>query len=219
MPSNKGEILRTLGFAALVSVVSGGALLWAGTALAPKIQRNERVKKYRNVLEVLGVACPKGASAEKVERLYEEKVRKETVAGVTRFCYYEKGKLVSCAYPLEGKGLWGMIRGFLSVEPDFCTVKKVTFYDQKETPGLGAEIVKPWFRKQFEGKKIWEDCSMRKKVLLRVKKKGTANTKYEVDGISGATITTKSVDNLVQKTFAQIAKTARVATGSGGKGR
>ena len=100
------------------------------------------------------------------------------------------------AIPISGKGLWSTLYGFFALEPDGITVKGITFYAHKETPGLGGEVDKPWFQKNFIGKKIINDNGELISIKV-VKGKANPESPYEVDGISGATITSKGLENFL----------------------
>jgi len=96
--------------------------------------------------------------------------------------------------PLRGKGLWGPVWGFVSLESDGNTVVGANFGHKSETPGLGAEITTPMFTDQFPGKKISEAGMFQS---ISVVKKGTSNGDYAVDGISGGTITSNGVNDML----------------------
>jgi Na+-transporting NADH:ubiquinone oxidoreductase subunit C len=98
-------------------------------------------------------------------------------------------------FPLRGKGLWGPIWGYISLESDMNTVYGAVFDHKSETPGLGAEINQEWFQKDFQGKKIFEKESFKS---IEVAKPGTVETtEYTVDAISGGTITSKGVQEML----------------------
>ena len=98
-------------------------------------------------------------------------------------------------FPLRGKGLWGPIWGFISLESDMNTVYGAVFDHKSETPGLGAEINQDWFQKDFSGKKLYEDGKFHS---IQVVKGGTDdNNPYGVDAISGGTITSKGVEAML----------------------
>ena len=98
-------------------------------------------------------------------------------------------------FPLQGKGLWGPIWGFISLESDMNTVYGAVFDHKTETPGLGAEIAQDWFAANFQGKKLYEDGHF---VSVAVVKGGTdASNPYGVDAISGGTITSKGVEAML----------------------
>ena len=86
--------------------------------------------------------------------------------------------------------------GYFSIYPDAVTAKGITFYAHKETPGLGGEVDKPWFQNNFVGKKFVDKNG--DIVGIKVAKgKADPNNIYEVDGISGATITSKGVEKFL----------------------
>jgi len=98
--------------------------------------------------------------------------------------------------PVRGKGLWGPIWGYISFEKDLNTIYGANFDHQGETPGLGAEIRETWFQKPFIGKKIFEESD--KFVSVKVIKGGAdPNNLHQVDAISGGTITSKGLEEML----------------------
>ena len=100
------------------------------------------------------------------------------------------------AIPISGKGLWSTLYGYFAIEPDGMTAKGITFYAHKETPGLGGEVDKLWFQNNFVGKRFIDDKGNLVGIKV-VKGKADANSDYEVDGISGATITSKGLETFL----------------------
>jgi Na+-transporting NADH:ubiquinone oxidoreductase subunit C len=97
--------------------------------------------------------------------------------------------------PLEGKGLWGPIWGYVSLKSDMSTIAGVTFDHKSETPGLGAEINTTEFESQFIDKSLFRNGSF---VSIKVVKgKSQPGNMSEVDGISGGTITSKGLEAMV----------------------
>ena len=97
--------------------------------------------------------------------------------------------------PVYGAGLWGAIWGYVALNSDKDTVYGVYFSHASETPGLGAEITTVKFQDQFLGKHVLENGI----VALGVEKHGkVAKPDYQVDGISGGTITSKGVDAMIK---------------------
>lgn len=103
--------------------------------------------------------------------------------------------------PMYGAGLWGPIWGYLSVESDGSTIYGSEFGHASETPGLGAEIVYPPFRNQFNGKELIKNGEF--KSIAVVKPGQTNSEKDYVDGISGGTITSKGVDAMLLKSVGE----------------
>ena len=99
-------------------------------------------------------------------------------------------------FPVYGVGLWGAIWGYVALNDDKDTVYGVYFSHASETPGLGAEIAGEAFQAEFAGRKTLEDGE----IALNVVKNGkVANPGHEVDGISGGTITSVAVGNMLKE--------------------
>ncbi len=108
------------------------------------------------------------------------------------------------AIPLAGKGLWGPISGYLALDPGATKITGVTFFAPKETPGLGAEITVDKFETQWIGKSIVDASGAGK--TIHVVKGEAANlcpddVEHCVDGVSGATITSRGVDAMVEQSL------------------
>ena len=99
-------------------------------------------------------------------------------------------------FPVRGAGLWGPIWGYVALNDDFKTVYGAPFDHKGETPGLGAEIAGAAFQKQFSGKSIYDDGGNFVGIIVE-KPGGTPANKNTVDGISGGTITSKALENMV----------------------
>ncbi|MEJ2042546.1 MAG: Na(+)-translocating NADH-quinone reductase subunit C [Reinekea sp.] len=106
------------------------------------------------------------------------------------------GDLQTIVLPIRGYGLWSTLWGFIALEGDLNTVVGLGFYSHSETPGLGGEVDNPKWKGQWLGKKINDDSG---DLAIVVTKGGKADTSspYQVDGLSGASLTTKGVNNLV----------------------
>ncbi|MCI5059046.1 MAG: NADH:ubiquinone reductase (Na(+)-transporting) subunit C [Flavobacteriales bacterium] len=102
--------------------------------------------------------------------------------------------------PLVGTGLWGPIWGYIAIGPDKNTVVGTTFDHKTETPGLGAEIKEGWFEKPWEGKKIFDESGAFKSVKVIKGGAGDSNP-HGVDAISGGTITSNGVSEMVERTL------------------
>jgi Na+-transporting NADH:ubiquinone oxidoreductase subunit C len=108
-------------------------------------------------------------------------------------------QLQSIILPVNGYGLWSTMYGFMALDADGQTVQSINLYDQGETPGLGGEVVNPNWRALWKGKKVYSENG---EVALGLVK-GTVDTSrpdavYKVDGLAGATLTSRGVSNLVQ---------------------
>jgi Na+-transporting NADH:ubiquinone oxidoreductase subunit C len=106
--------------------------------------------------------------------------------------------------PVEGKGLWSTLYGYIALEPNAIDIKGLTFYKHAETPGLGGEVDNPKWKKQWSGKKAFSSTLLTKgrykgkKGAVLYVEKGSAKDEYSVDGLSGATLTSNGVTHLLQ---------------------
>lgn len=113
-----------------------------------------------------------------------------------------EGPVKAYVIPIQGKGLWDVIKGYLALEPDLNTVMGITFYEHKETPGLGSRITEDWFKNQFIGKKILDQKGNLVSVTVSRGKYLGNDTEHFIDGISGATLTGDGVTRFLHQTLA-----------------
>lgn len=111
----------------------------------------------------------------------------------------ERGGLDKVILPIKGYGLWSTLHGFIALEGDLNTVAGIGFYEHAETPGLGGEVDNPRWKSIWHGKKVYGENG---EVALRVIKGQVDTTRpesvHQVDGLSGATLTSRGVHNLIQ---------------------
>jgi len=164
----------------------------------PSSQVAEAIAKYDPVKA--------GKNADKNPKLGTVFVnKKDDIAGIGKgrenFAHvyrYSGGESVEAKwiFPVRGRGLWSTLRGFLALESDLQTVAGITYYEHAETPGLGGEVDNPNWKAKWPGKLVYgPEGDVQLKVL-----KGAAepDNKYGIDGLSGATITSNGVTNMVE---------------------
>ena len=210
--------LYTFIFASVMVLVVAAGLAITATQLKPFYTENVKKEKQQNLLASIGVEC----SREEAVELYKNYVKKTYVinskgevisddatkidleievkkdVATRKLPIYECEKDGKTFYiiPVRGKGLWGPIWGYIALQDDFQTIEGVTFDHKAETPGLGSEIATKEFHEQYTGKKIFDESG--KFVSVEVVKGGAdPSSLYEVDGISGGTITSKALEKMV----------------------
>ena len=99
--------------------------------------------------------------------------------------------------PVTGRGLWGGLWGYIALNADKKTVYGTYFYHESETAGLGARIGERWFQEQFNGKPVFAGENT-EAVALKVVKAGASKAENEIDGVTGATLTSDGVSAMVQ---------------------
>ncbi len=158
---------------------------------------------YRNLIKSAYLITPEGTKIDGTNGIEPTDPAFSGEHSDNQFPVYEAEVEGSKKYiiPMNGAGLWGPIWGYLSVEADGSKIYGSEFGHAGETPGLGAEIVLPEFRKQFIDKNLIKDNQF---VSIAVVKPGqsVANRDY-VDGISGGTITSKGVDAMLLKSVGE----------------
>lgn len=222
--SNKATFLFSSGMVVVIAVL----LSVTAIALAPYQAKNSRIEKMKNILTSVSISAER-AEAEQLFSQYITKQivlnnKGEEVTGkVAAFDIDLKkeldkiktGKTDERLFPLFicnkngksfyiipvlGKGLWGPIWGYISLEDDMNTIYGASFGHKSETPGLGAEIETEKFQQQFIGKKIFDESG--NFVSVTVIKGGASPIDiHGVDAISGATVTSKGVTEMFKKTL------------------
>ena len=129
----------------------------------------------------------------------------ENRAGIVRVAHrqivyhvVEAGEIQALILPIEGKGLWSTLYGYLALAPDTQTIQGITFYEHGETPGLGGEVDNARWKAKWPGRKAFDENW---RPQIRVKKGAAGSPEedpYQVDGLSGATITSRGVTQLLQ---------------------
>ena len=121
-----------------------------------------------------------------------------TVHVATVYCVKKADKCDQHILPIEGKGLWSTLYGFLSVDSDANSIRGITFYEHGETPGLGGEVDNAGWKAKWIGRKIYDKEG---DVAIHVKKGSAGKPEedpYAVDGLSGATLTCNGVTNSLE---------------------
>ena len=201
---------RSIRFAAVLCLACSLLLTSAAMGLKGFQEKNALVDKHKNILKSVGlIDDDRPWSHGEIETLFAEKIQASRVdesgcimaANEDRegtlpiYLYTEEEKIRAYILPIDTRGLWGKIKGYLAVAEDGATITGFTVFSHAETPGLGGEIEKRWFQKNFVGKKIVDQAGefvsisiAKGKVGESVSEKRRANM---VDGISGATLTGK----------------------------
>ena len=146
-----------------------------------------------------------GRAAAKIPSASEKLSAEEDTAKIMRrentkevYLVEDNGELQRIILPVRGYGLWGQLYGFLALEKDLKTVAGLGFYEHKETPGLGGEVDNPRWKAQWEGKEVYDaDGDVDISVIKGSVDPSSPKAVHQVDGLSGATLTSKGVNNLV----------------------
>ena len=205
-------------FASLMVLVVALLLSVSYVQLKPFQDRNIELEKKQNILSSVGINILREEAEDTYDKYIIEEVvvdnQGEKVLGYSAFdidlakeikkssedqllplFVSEMNDKKQYIIPLRGKGLWGPIWGFISLESDLNRVFGAVFDHKAETPGLGAEINQDFFQLPFKGKEIFKDNTL---MSIKVVKGGASKDDlYSVDGISGGTITSDGVTDML----------------------
>lgn len=194
--------LSTILFAFFLGIICASLLTVANQATEPHIKSNEKAEEIRNILSVLEVPLPIKVDANSLVKIYKNNIRTNKLGNNMVYEYFpvsdKKNDPEAIAIQFSGPGLWGHITGVVSFQQDLITIKKISFYKQEETPGLGGEIGSKWFQDQFKGKKIISEKGVPGFEIIRPGSIAKPDIN-SVDGITAATKTTDCVQAILDK--------------------
>ncbi|MBU0971471.1 MAG: FMN-binding protein [Proteobacteria bacterium] len=216
---DKNSRINVIKFALLVSFICSLMITAAASGLKGLQQENIELDKKINLLKAANLIDPNNKpSKAEIKTLYDTHIQAVIVdnqgkildadSKASLHLYFYKTDKGNLGYilPINSRGLWGKIQGYLAFENDGQTVSGFSIFSHSETPGLGGEIESAWFQKNFKGKKILNSQNQFVSVGI-AKGKAADLPKSEqanhVDGISGATLTGKYLSQGIKSTLAQ----------------
>ena len=240
---NKNSNQFTMIFASIMVVVVAVLLASAAIQLGPLQQQNARIEKMQNILSSIGIESEVD-DAEKLFNQYiqdqvvlnnqGEQVKNDVKAfdidlkkeqdklktgraneQLFPLFIFKKEEKLYYVIPVRGKGLWGPIWGYLSLEEDMNTIYGASFGHKSETPGLGAEISTAEFQQQFNGKTIFDNSGNFTSVRV-IKGGAPPNDQHGVDAISGGTVTSNGVSEMLSRTLESYIQFFKSNNSSGG---
>ena len=135
--------------------------------------------------------------AEKINIQKNHKIAKEERSYPVFIFKNDQGDIDAYIFPMFGSGLWDWISGYIALNKDLNTVRGIAFDHKQETPGLGARITDKAVQGRYIGKKIFNAGGTLESIKM-VKGEGNSGlSQHEVDGMSGATLTAKGVNQML----------------------
>ncbi|PWL30459.1 MAG: NADH:ubiquinone reductase (Na(+)-transporting) subunit C [Fluviicola sp. XM-24bin1] len=132
-----------------------------------------------------------------IKKEYRDKTLKDKDKSFPLFISTDADGKKSYVIPVVGKGLWGPVWGNICLDDDMRTIKGATFDHKTETPGLGAEIKQAFFIDRWIGEQITDDSG--NPITFEIVKDNSGSEPVKVDGITGGTITSKGVEEMVNR--------------------
>jgi Na+-transporting NADH:ubiquinone oxidoreductase subunit C len=206
----------TVIYATVMVVIVAALLALASYLLKDRQQRNVQLETKQQILKSVKLGLDADSQADKaafIEQLYEKHIVEQGINPEDEslkvyICTMDNGEKMYIV-PVHGTGLWGPVWGYVALKSDFNTIYGTTYDHKSETPGLGAEISTNEFSKQFEGKQIFKNGNFES--ILVVKGGADPASTNEVDAISGGTITSKAVEEMLKKSIAHYLEYFKIA--------
>lgn len=197
---NTNSNVYTIVYATIIVVIVAVLLSVVSTALKPKQEANIALDRKKQILSSLNLEL----KGQDVDALYAEVIQAQTLADGQKVYIATLEGATKYIIPMTGAGLWGAIWGYIALDDDKNTIYGTYFNHASETPGLGGEITNPKFQDSFIGKHILRDGQV---AGLGIMKPGNiADGMEQVDALSGATITSKGVEVMINSTLTSYAQ-------------
>lgn len=185
--SNTYIFLYSTVLVAVVAVV----LAVVSLSLKDKQEANKTTEVHQMILSTINDG--QRPEADVADAMYAERITEEKTATGDTYYKYDNGVI----FRFDGTGLWGKIWGYIAFDKDFNVVG-ATFDHESETPGLGAEIATEKFASQFKGKSIIDNGNLHPIQLVKAANRDAAS-KYEVDAITGGTMTSNGMNEMIAR--------------------
>ena len=198
---NTNSNVYTIVYATVLVIIVAFLLALANSALKPRQDANVALSQKKQILASIN---ERNLGDKQSEETYNALISDAQVGDLTFYIAKKDGKELYIL-PVRGAGLWGAIWGYVALNDDRNTIFGTYFDHESETPGLGGEIKTEKFQNQFIGKHILDANGQF--VGIGIMKAGqTADGMEQVDAISGATITSKGVETMIQTSVQQFAE-------------
>ena len=159
-----------------------------------RVEANEYLAFERAILAVLPDMLDVGESRLELHSKFIELVGQPDAKSGGACTLKEAGEIIAYALPISGQGFWAPIKGVIGIKADRRTITGIAFYEQNETPGLGAQITKIGFTSQFQGKVISSTGK-----LLNIKRPSAVLGKSDVHAVTGATQTSTRLEKIINE--------------------
>jgi len=196
--AKKKQILYPVVFMVALTAFFTFLLAFINDATADTIARQQELIIQRSILNVFNIDT-KDDVDETVVGIFEDKIKVETIDETTIFTYQEDGQIKGYAFEFSGKGLWGTIIGHVAFDTSHQQMLGINFTAHSETPGLGGRIDELEFKDQFRNIEVSGES------IVTLNK----NTGGNVDAISGATLTSIAVRDIVNNEIPSILEFAK----------
>ena len=181
-----------IGYMFVITAVFSSVIIGFTQVTRARVEANEKLAFERAVVTVLPEIGGGELTSGQIHQRFTEQVSEPDVSSAGAYTLEKEGRVVAYALPISGQGFWAPIHGVIGIAADRTTITGIVFYQQNETPGLGAEITKPAFRNQFKGRTL----SAGEKPI-NIKRPGAALGPGDVHAVTGATQTCTRLERII----------------------
>lgn len=177
--------IKMIAFVVILGVIAAGILVGTENFTRAMITENETYALKSTILSAFEIDY----KADTVIGVYDETISEESVGDLV-FYYSKDGNV---GFEFEGAGLWGPIRGFMTLESDLVTIKGIQIIYNEETPGLGGVVAEQWYLDKYKGKMFDPE--------ILITKDADVSSNVEVDAITGATMTSSAFQLMLNENY------------------
>lgn len=178
--------IKMIVFVIILGLATSSILTGMDYITADRIEKNDEIKLMTTIVEAFELEY----TDSNIEEVFANNLEAFEEDGVT--FYRSTSKEVG--FEFDGSGLWGPIKGFITLNENLETIKAIQIIEQEETPGLGGVVAEKQYLDKFKGKKMVPE-------LLISKDDGQQNSENEIDAITGATLTSKAFEGILNEEF------------------
>ncbi|OLS02792.1 FMN-binding protein [Tissierella creatinophila] len=188
-------------FMSLITAIYTFLLAFLDHSTAEQIEFLASADLQKKILYVFDIPV-KSQDPEKIDKQFKEKITIKEIDGEKVYLLGENEDVKAFAYPVRGAGLWGSIEAYIGISADYSKLVGIEFISHSETPGLGGRIDEDWYKNQFRGIELKKS----KNEYIVYSPSPNAN----VDAITGATLTSQSVRDIVNVNIGKILEEKKV---------
>lgn len=188
-------------FMSLITAIYVFLLAFLNQSTAEQIEFLANTDLQKKILYVFDIPV-QSEDPDEIDEQFKENIEVKKIDDEKVYLLEENGKVKAYAYPIRGAGLWGSIEAYVGISSDYSTLVGIDFISHSETPGLGGRIDEDWYKDQFRGIDIKDS---KDKYIIYSPASGA-----NVDAITGATLTSQAVRDVLNEDIAKIIEEKKV---------
>ncbi len=194
----KKSFLYPIIFMSIITALFTFVLAFMDYSTADQIAFLQETELREKILYIFNIEADT-EDPEEIDKIFKDNIEVEEIDGQRHFALVENGETTAYAFPVGGSGLWGSVEGYVGISSDYSKLTGVEFTEHSETPGLGGRIDEEEFKVQFRDLDV-SNVEGQDYIIYRPANGGN------VDAITGATLTSKSVSDFLNKDIADFIK-------------